>query len=272
MDAFVPSPLPSPSPSPDPSDCRAELPLPLGITLYQPMVGLFAIFGLSIGFICHAHLRSRHTKSAWTYSTMFFVFGCMNTTGIFLNCFAPPTGTFSDANLFQMVVGISDGIFSSCSSFSFLFCAVSDWGWADDTKRSYQKVLLTCYGIIAALYAYGTVKELMGIFKFLYVDVTLYGMLAFFVLSLAWNIANKRVSVFLLAAITGGVLGFYCMRQGAIICAAVGPWINGEAVWYLFSDLSMLMLALYYSDTLNLRGGSVLYILPQGLRGTQVFV
>jgi len=92
-------------------------------------------------------------------------------------------------------------------------------------------------------------------FLILYILLTIIGFTAYSLLSFVWFIINRTVQGLgtLLLAIISGILGIQIFLHPGWVCTNFGPLFNSLALWYLASDTSLLLLALFFFSTRNHR-------------------
>eukprot|EP01098_Paradermamoeba_levis_P003668 TRINITY_DN1645_c0_g1_i1.p1 TRINITY_DN1645_c0_g1~~TRINITY_DN1645_c0_g1_i1.p1 ORF type:complete len:269 (+),score=74.84 TRINITY_DN1645_c0_g1_i1:109-915(+) len=231
-----------------------------GHEIYNPGVLPFSLLGAFIGFYSSysIHKHRNLLSNPQIYTIMFFLFGCMNTSGTFVNCLLPNNFNAGGSQAIPSIVfGLLDGICSSAVSLTFIFCGLTDIGVLKDGSMSLHALLALSYtGLV-----YGWTQVIFGAkfngFDILYTDLTIVGSLSFIVLSIIWFIVHKtwKGVGWLLFAVASGAVGVYVLKNVGKFCLPYFrlpfteyhiPSPGGEATWYLLSDLSLLGLALFY--------------------------
>eukprot|EP01097_Dermamoeba_algensis_P000152 TRINITY_DN1055_c0_g1_i2.p1 TRINITY_DN1055_c0_g1~~TRINITY_DN1055_c0_g1_i2.p1 ORF type:complete len:290 (-),score=50.15 TRINITY_DN1055_c0_g1_i2:98-967(-) len=228
------------------------------LTVYSPDIAILAICGAMIGFLGCAltYNRRKALINSEVYAVIFFLFGCMNTCGLFINSIAVQGSDFSQN--FIMFVGLGDGIFTSCVSLSFLYCGLADVGILKDKTWWTRAILLGSYLTLAFLWRSSFSGNFVNAFQYLYTDLTEIGSLSFFLLSFFWFWQNKtlRGGRWLLLAGISGVVGIFVLLRKLgdfcfwhinipVIHLSI-PLPSGGGVWYFFSDLALASFLLFY--------------------------
>jgi len=228
------------------------------VTVYQPDIAVFAICGALIGFTGFITVLRRWNtlQNHEIYAIIFFLFGCMNTSGFLANSiFLWGANSVSPISQF---VNLVDGVCSSAVSLTFIYCGLVDVKILKDGSVLTRLLLA---GTLFALWHYWTLSNQGKIpngFQLLYTDVTEAGSLIFFILSFVWFFQNKTfkgLGWLLLAGISGVIgllvllqkLGDLCFSSFTIPNTSIQiPLPDGGGIWYFFSDLSLFAFLFFY--------------------------
>eukprot|EP01097_Dermamoeba_algensis_P007224 TRINITY_DN4530_c0_g1_i1.p1 TRINITY_DN4530_c0_g1~~TRINITY_DN4530_c0_g1_i1.p1 ORF type:complete len:292 (+),score=64.30 TRINITY_DN4530_c0_g1_i1:37-876(+) len=225
------------------------------VTVFQPDIAIFAIGGALIGFTTFLTIL-RHRKyllNSEVYTVLFFLFGCMNTSGLFINSL-DPKGNPATKN--QTIIELIDLFCSSAVSLTFIYCGLTDVGVFKDKSALLRAILGVSYGLLFYAWVLSELGKIQNMFNYLYTDLTVIGSLSFFVLSFIWLLKNKTIrgiEWLLLAGVSGvvgilvlkGYLGDFCSWKVDLFGVSYHLPHSG-GVWYFFSDLSLVMFALFY--------------------------
>lgn len=228
------------------------------ITVYQPDIAFFAICGALIGFTGFITIlrRWKHLQNHETYAIIFFIFGCMNSSGLLANSiFMWGAGYSSPASQW---VNLIDGICSSAVSLTFIYCGLVDVGILKDGSWLTRLILLGSYLALAYYWYLNNHGKIPNGFQILYTDVTEVGSLVFFLLSFVWFYQHKTlrgIEWLVLAGVSGVIgilvllqkLGDLCYLKFQVPFTSIElPLPNGGGIWYFFSDLSLVGFLFFY--------------------------
>jgi len=225
------------------------------INIRQPLVLPLAFLGALVGFF-HFEKFSKltNTRGSWIYATTAFLFGCMNTAGIFVNCFFPPNLDMSPASTASYIFGLIDGTCTSCVSFSFILCALVDIRLLDDTKCYFRTIVYVIYAALGVGWVQIEQGWTLG-FLFLYLLLTIVGVAGYSLVTFLWFFIHStfRGLGILLLAIVSGAVGIQILLHQEWVCDHFGPLFSSISLWYLASDTSFFLLCLFFFSTRSLR-------------------
>eukprot|EP01097_Dermamoeba_algensis_P005759 TRINITY_DN3635_c0_g1_i1.p1 TRINITY_DN3635_c0_g1~~TRINITY_DN3635_c0_g1_i1.p1 ORF type:complete len:287 (+),score=59.66 TRINITY_DN3635_c0_g1_i1:65-862(+) len=226
-----------------------------GFVVVNPDIAIFALGGALTGFLSFINVLYHRTKlrNHEVYMILFFLFGCMNTSGLFINSLTPRTG--SQMSTISFIMMTIDRFCSSAVSLTFIYCGLVDVGLLKDKSWSLRIVLLLNYMILWYWWNHDSATRA---FDLLYTGLTEVGSLAYFVMSFitfykfnSWRgwqwIALAGLSGLSGVLILQGKLGDLCINSVRLpLTSSYISVPNGEAIWYLFSDLSLLFFSIFY--------------------------
>lgn len=227
------------------------------IHIYDPSMVLCATLGMLIGLLTFyiIHKSEKPLISRDIFSLTFLTFACMNLSGMLVFCFVPHTasGTADLTKLSSWLI-VLDGTFSSCTSINFLFSALSDFNILDMKRRCDKTFVFSTYALILVAYILLGLGLFQSAWVFFYVDLTVISTLVFVVLSLLRQFFIKDLHGvgYLIISAVGGVAGLFLLQSPqtqSFFCNWMGGYFSGMDMWYLQSDFSLFLLALYYFTT-----------------------
>jgi len=233
--------------------------LPGGNTLYEPSMVICAGIGICVGlygFLCISKLLYSPgfdgSKDVYEmYSLTFLTFACMNTTGAIYWC-GFDNSDVSKYSKAQIDAIILDGSFSSITSLNFFLCALSDYSVLKINKHRWQlALLLITYWTIYQAYTYSIYNGKQIIWTLLYLDLTKFGSLSFFALTLLRMVftGNWHGSMELFESILIGITGIEMLANRGIqlfFCNWMNGYFDGMNIWYLQSDASLILLFVFF--------------------------
>lgn len=181
----------------------------------------------------------------------FLTFACMNTSGAIYWC------GFDNSNMSkfskpQIDAIILDGSFSSITSLNFFFCALSDYLILKINKHKWQRVaILLIYWSIYYAYRYSIYNGQQFVWNILYLDLTKFSSVAFFILTLMRLMftGNWKGAKELFASIVVGLSGIQLLANRNVqlfFCKWLDGYFDGMNIWYLQSDTSLFLLLVFF--------------------------
>eukprot|EP00128_Syssomonas_multiformis_P018889 Colp12_sorted_trinity150504_noHs@27909 len=221
------------------------------VDIHNPLMIPMTLGGILTGFLGYRSIRNKNLEAAAMYAITYFIFGCMNTSGLLVHVFFPSKTFPGTPGTFSFFIGLIDGICSSCVSLSFVFCWLTDYKLFNVKKTLDRSILFSLYAAIAILYTLGSYGYWKNAFQVLYVDITRYGSLSYFVASILHMFLSRNFAGagWLITSITGGLFGLNLLMppRSTWICAHFPNWLNTQSIWYFFSDFSLFTLYKFYT-------------------------
>eukprot|EP01098_Paradermamoeba_levis_P006969 TRINITY_DN2892_c0_g1_i2.p1 TRINITY_DN2892_c0_g1~~TRINITY_DN2892_c0_g1_i2.p1 ORF type:complete len:351 (-),score=130.79 TRINITY_DN2892_c0_g1_i2:124-1107(-) len=231
-----------------------------GVTVYNPFLMPFMIFGICVGLLGVRSLAKHraNTKGGLIYSIMFLFFAGMNTSGFFANAFFPSgwtNGTKSSS--ISSFFALADAYCTSVVNFCFILCSLVDVGLLKERSLPFNTLIVAGLSLIG----YGYHQTFNGHWKngfvVLYLELCEVGFLTFVICALVFIFHNKSVwkgaAAGLVLAVLSGALGIKSLTLGDWFCNHLSLWINNIIVWFFFSDTALLSLLFYFLWTLKAR-------------------
>ncbi len=213
----------------------------LGIEVLDPFIVPTSLAAAAIGITCGLRLWRRGLRAE---ALPEFLFAWMMTTAMIAHCFSAALMN----SLGQLVFWFIDAALTSTVALAFGFLGLQDAGILKNDLNFYGYLLLADLPVIGGWYYaffvdYSPAVQAIA-FKYLYLILILVTC-GFFGLVQLWFLVEGRFAhglVPLLIACASGVAGIKSITW----CSWPDVRFSGEVWWFLFSDISMLFLFLYF--------------------------
>jgi len=202
-----------------------------------------------------------NVKGHTVYALSFLMFACMMTDAMFVHCFVAGEDTW-----LAYVLGLIDVGLTSSIGLSFLFNGLVDVGLMQGNTFPSFMVMFGSYGLIFGAWIYALQYHVRNGFLVLYLGVILVGCGTYCVTQLYSLVKSGRWegSGWLGVAGAAGGVGVLAIFVNTWLCTNVSPYLSGEFVWFLLSDVAMWGILNYYLNhqaalTPKKEKGGVLY-------------
>eukprot|EP01122_Echinamoeba_exundans_P001584 TRINITY_DN11606_c1_g1_i1.p1 TRINITY_DN11606_c1_g1~~TRINITY_DN11606_c1_g1_i1.p1 ORF type:complete len:326 (+),score=66.74 TRINITY_DN11606_c1_g1_i1:23-979(+) len=218
-----------------------------GFLLYNWSVIPACLWAVAIGFIGARYIRNLTpgVRGSWSYKVTFLMYGVMMWHSMLVH-----TVTTSINNpTFTLLVAIIDLGLTSSIAVSFFWNGLVDLRLIDDRSPCSHAPMFLSYVLMIGAWTYALVHKINNAFNYLYLGVILVACGSYLVFQVITMFRNKKFSRFFLSAGIFGAAGIWSMKNNAVLCARLGPALNGSFWWDIFSDLAMIAILYFYFDT-----------------------
>lgn len=202
--------------------------------LLAALVGLYGFRTIS---------QHSNTRGHVVYAMSFLMFACMMTDAMFVHCFLTGQKT-----LLSYLVGLIDVGLTSSIGLSFLYNGLVDVGVMKENTLSSFVVMFGSYALIFCAWVYEFQHSIRDGFLILYLGIIMVGCGSYCITQVysLYKMGRWEGSGWLgVAGLAGGV-GVAAIFTNTWLCTNVSPYLSGEFVWFLLSDVAMWGILNYF--------------------------